>query len=188
MAMKTLPERFHVFFRSRLSEDTHAELFEYIWSRYGRRISFYIANVVPFTHPAFEDVFQEVMFKIYRRLPEFNPMNSFKAWVYTIARNHSLDFIQKWEERMFANKGEPDGELRGSDDPESRVMAGEAGRRIDAYLASLTSRDREIAFLRFYENLSYQQIGRVVGMKPGTLRARVCHMRKDLAHELRSFL
>lgn len=177
-----------MFFRFSFREDKRHELFEYIWTQYGRRISYYIANIIPFTHPAFEDVFQEVMMKIYGGLSQFNPKRSFKAWIYTIARNHCLDFLKNRRERIFAGHTDSAEDLPGSDDPERRVMYGEALTRIDTYLDSLDSSNRQIAFLRFFENLSYKEIGRILEKHPGTLRARVHHLKRELAEQLRGFL
>lgn len=186
--MNTLREKFHVYFQSSRKEDRRIELFEYIWAAYGRRISFYIGNIIPVSHPAFEDVFQEIMLKIYRNLPRFNPLRSFKAWIYVIARNHCLDFVNNREEKIFAGKARPGGDPPGDDDPERMVMAGEAMDRIDACLSALDALDRQIAFLRFFEDLSYREIAQITGMNPGTLRARIHHIKKDLAHSLRGFL
>jgi RNA polymerase sigma-70 factor (ECF subfamily) len=42
-----------------------------------------------------EDLFQDVMLKVYRNLDRYNPLYSFNSWIYSIARNHCLNFINK---------------------------------------------------------------------------------------------
>jgi len=186
--MNTLREKFHVFIRSSFQDKRREELFEHIWHAYGRRIRYYIAQLIPFRHPAFEDVFQEIMLKIFRHLPDFNPARSFKAWVYTIVRHHCLDFLKNRQERLFAEKAEAGPEVPGTDDPEKAVLSGQAMARIEGFIRTLDPADREIAYLRFYENLRYREIGRILDKNPGTLRAKVHHWKKDLAEELRGFV
>jgi len=42
-----------------------------------------------------EDLFQEIMLKVFQNLSTYNPMYSFNTWIYTIARNHCVNYITK---------------------------------------------------------------------------------------------
>ncbi len=102
-----LNEKFRLFIKSSFGRETQTELFEYIWKNYRKKISFYISNLVSCQETHFEDIFQEVMLKIYNNLHTFNPAHSFKAWIYQISRNHCLDYL-KCHARRSVNAGELD--------------------------------------------------------------------------------
>lgn len=178
--MKRINEKFYVFLQSSLGDSKKTELFEYIWNHYSKKITFYISNLIPRQHPFFEDLFQEVMLKIYKNLHSFNPRHSFKAWIYTISRNHCLDFIKNKAEKMRSAQAVKDKDICTQDRPEDIVTRKETLYRIEQYMDSLPGDDREIAYLRFYENLRYRDISRILDMNINTLKSRIRLIRQDL--------
>ena len=115
-----LKEKFLVFIKSSFREDEKNELFTYIWQNYRKKISFYISNLIPIYHPQFEDLFQEVMLKIFNNLQTFDPSHSFKAWIYTISRNHCLDFLKSSDEKIKASPQASEEDIPDKNSPEKK--------------------------------------------------------------------
>ena len=59
---------------------------------YRKQLTFFIRN---FVRDEAEDIFQEVMLKVFQNIEKFNPLYPFSTWIYTIARNQSLNYINK---------------------------------------------------------------------------------------------
>jgi RNA polymerase sigma-70 factor (ECF subfamily) len=184
--MQELYERFYVFIRSAFGEKEKAGLFEFVWTHYHKRIGFYISNLIPFNHPSFDDIFQDVMIKIYENLHTFNPLHSFKSWIYRIARNHCIDYLKNKSESMYNSSDIEIERVEHNENPEKIFMHQELSRKIEQYLGTLPPRDREISFLRFYENMKYRDIGEILGMNVSTVKSRVYAIQKNLARELES--
>lgn len=177
--MDEISEKFSVYAQSSFGEPEKKELYEYIWKNWGRKISFYISNIVPSGDADFDDLFQDVMLRVYRNLHTFNPHHSFKAWIYTIVRNRCLDFLKNKDNKGPAGLRRADldtsaaGTAPASTDPETRLIRKDLSARIDQFLQSLDPVEREISFLRFYEGLSYKEIGGVVDLSANSVKSKV---------------
>jgi RNA polymerase sigma factor (sigma-70 family) len=180
----TIAELFYVYIRSSFGGAEKKQLYDYIWNHYRRRIAFYISGYVSPSHPGFDDLLQEVMIKIYKSLHTFTPPHSFKAWTYQIARRHCLDFLKSRQERQAPAPLPADPPQPGAGSPESRLMQSELFDLIDRSLRSLPPLDQEISFLRFYENLRYREIARIVGVNANSVKARIHEIKEKLKKDL----
>lgn len=183
-----LKEKFLVFVKSSFSEDKKNELFAYIWKNYRKKISFYISNMIPARHPQFEDLFQEVMLKICISLHTFNPAHSFKAWIYTISRNQCLDFLKSKAEKLKPYQCASEDDMPDRNSPERIAIRNEIHEKIDQCINSLNLMDREIAYLRFYENLKYREISKIVNLNMNSTKARIRLIKIKLRKDLRRVL
>ena len=183
-----LKEKFHVFIKSSYKEDKKDELFSYIWKNYRKKISFYISNLIPIYHPQFEDLFQEVMLKIYNNLQTFNPSHSFKAWIYRISRNHCLDYLKSKAEKLEYSHSASVENIPDRENPEKISISNETQKRLNQCIHSLDQRDREIAYLRFYENLKYKEISKIVNLNMNATKARIRLIKIKIRKKLRGVL
>jgi RNA polymerase sigma-70 factor (ECF subfamily) len=181
-----ISEKFLLFIRSSFAPKQKADLYEYICKNYQRRIAFYVSQIIPPGHDYYQDVCQEVMIKIYNHLDTFNPLHSFKAWIFKIARHQCLDLVKSREEKQRKlSRGDPDivGSGSGSD-PERLFMRQELLERIDSFVGQLPPLEREICYLRFYENLKYREIGDIVGLDIAAVKSRIHSLKIDLQRRL----
>ncbi|NPV02409.1 MAG: sigma-70 family RNA polymerase sigma factor [Brevinematales bacterium] len=153
-------------------------LFEGIWDEYGKNLLYYIRKISGNSSDA-EDMLQEIMLKIYENLDKYSPEYAISTWVYTIARNHCRDTYRKRavetitiaDEEIFAARGGT---------PESLVISGDLNERTGYFISRLPDAEREIAFLRFYEEMPYREISGITGTPEGTLKSKVHDIRKRL--------
>ena len=118
-------------------------------------------------------------------LHTFNPLYSFKAWLYKIARNHSLDYLKNKNNRIYSSDG-----LEGMDDkkknnPEEIILTDNLLNRIDQIINSMEITDREIAYLRFYENISYKDISKIVKINANTVKSRVRLIKRKIREKIK---
>ncbi|MEN8154068.1 MAG: sigma-70 family RNA polymerase sigma factor [Acidobacteriota bacterium] len=183
--MKNVYERFFIFIQSSFGKKEKEDLYDFIWKNYKKKISFYISNIIPYSHPDFEDMIQEVMIKIHKNLHTFNPMHSFKAWVYKIARNHSLDYVKNKQNSFHSSAGLENAEGLKRNNPEEIIIIDNIISRIDQIIDSLESTDREIAYLKFYENIRYKDISSIINMNPNTVKSRIRLIKRVIREKLK---
>lgn len=172
-----------IYTRSRMGDASARSIFEEIWHHFYPRIYVFVRRM-PVDINEVEDLVQEIMLKAYRKLRSYRPDYAFSAWIYTIARNHCLD-------RMKSN-GLRDIQQSNMDtvpgrypSPEVQAIQNEEIRRLGEMIKLLPGNDQHIAFLKFYEGMSYQQISSVLSIPVGTLKYRVHAIRRRITSQER---
>lgn len=134
-----------------------------------------------------EEVLQDTFEYAFRRIDQYNASRSaLKTWLYQIAvsrcRNKrrrkwlpTIPFTQPLKERLVdTNAAHPD-ELLDLSERQIKVWSA---------LASLSTKLRETAVLRYYEGLTYAEIGQVLSIPPKTAESRMRLAHKALAKQL----
>lgn len=136
-----------------------------------------------------EDLLGEVFVCIVRSLPGFTGDESdFRAWTFTCARNCLIDAWRRDGRRPLEYV--PDEILMSaaeSDSAEAEVMRRLAYKRVVATLATLTSHQREIIFLRIVVGLSIDEVARVLGRSSGSVKSLqsrgLAALRREISRE-----
>jgi len=141
------------------------------------------------------DLSQEIFLRIYRHLDGFRGRSSLKTWIYRVAVNHCRSRLRRRAlvfERLAPRRSpglEDEDPLENLADPrrspEERALAGDAERVLQAALDELPAAFREAVVLRDVEDLSYEEIAEVLGVRIGTVRSRIARGRRRLAERLR---
>lgn len=161
-------------------------LFRNIWREYSSPLLYFLRHYSPADA---EDLLQEVMLKIFENLTTYNPLYSFRTWIYTIARNHALNHLKKRSTRDREHT-DPIDTVRlhaAEDTAETPLIAAELTRIIDGVLSQLDAEQRQIAFLRFSEGLSYREIAQMLSIPAGTVKSRLHHIKKRLHERLEHY-
>ncbi len=125
-----------------------------------------------------EDAAQEVLAKLWRAdaVPE-----RFRAWVYTVARNHCLNLRRGRARRRDAEPLRSDVELfRTVSGAATRLVRREEAARIAALVASLGEAEREVVRMRYGEELSRDEIAEVLGVPTSVVKSRLYEAMKKL--------
>jgi RNA polymerase sigma-70 factor (ECF subfamily) len=145
-----------------------------------------IADSVLLDHHLAEDAAQEAFAAACRQLDRLKAPERFGPWIASICRNVARDMRRDSQrqrlciERCLAHDrpGEPDGDGSGGTDDRRRVVLAEA-------LARLPGPLREVLFLRFYNEMSYRQMARVLGATEQMIDGRIRRAKKKLSGHLR---
>lgn len=168
--------------RAKRGDDEAAELL----FRTHRRGAFLLAFQILGNRQDALDATQDSFVRFLTTLDRFRPGRPVEPWLYTIVRNRCRDLLRRRQVR----KWEP---LEGDDhrwrpelvdpgaDPRRDAMRGELRRRVWAGLARLSPDHREIVVLRDFQDLTYDEIARVLDIPQGTVMSRLHRARKRLA-------
>lgn len=138
------------------------------------------------------DLSQESFLKAWKGLETFHFEAAFSTWLYRLTSNACLDFLrsQKRRRTVSLTVEDEDGEEAQMDypddapTPEQAAIASEDRELLKKALASLDEEAREIITLRVIEELSYETIARVLGVKEGTVKSRLSRARDKLKKNL----
>lgn len=134
------------------------------------------------------DASQEAFFRAYRALPRFRRESRFSVWLYRLASNICLDMLRRRPSVPYLSlTDEDDGDLPLPDTrpgPQEALERTELRRAVQAGIAALPPEFRQALVLREVNGLSYDDIARVTGLEPGTVKSRIFRARKKLAQIL----
>jgi RNA polymerase sigma factor (sigma-70 family) len=164
--------------------------FEVLYHRYHRRIHAYVLGMVK-DHGRTEDVTQEVFVSALRRMRETEQPLAFKPWLYQIAKNGCIDAFRR-SRRAEEVSYDADDALAPADhskligsgpSPDAAVAAKQDLDNLCGAFGGLNETHHEILVLRELEGLSYQEIGRRMGMSRPAVESTLFRARRRLTEE-----
>jgi RNA polymerase sigma factor (sigma-70 family) len=161
------------------------EAFTELMRRYQERV-YWVSRRIVGSHEEADDVAQEAFIKAYTSLGDFRGDSSFYTWVYRIAVNLSLNAVRK---RQVLNYLQDSTLLRRifplEEDPEKAVEARELETRLEQAVARLPEKQRAVFALRYYEELTYEEIAKILKTSVGGLKANYFHALKKVQQYLK---
>lgn len=128
-----------------------------------------------------EDVTSAIFLKLCRSLSSFRGDAKFSTWIYTVANNAVMDFVRRRRYNVSLDTqlptGDGDSVSREIEDdapgPEDRVADADFARYVYSKLDALPPGQRSVIELRYFMELSYQQIADELGVELGTVKSRL---------------
>jgi RNA polymerase sigma-70 factor (ECF subfamily) len=145
---------------------------------YDPRLRYFLRKLVHQTHLV-DDLLQEVWLDVHRGLPKLRELAAFRSWLYRIARDRAMRHLRKREPVAALPE---DFELL--EEVDETAFTFEDVAHIHAALDQLPPAQREVLVLRYLEAMSYNEIGQVIAVPPGTVRSRLHYAKQTLRHEL----
>jgi RNA polymerase sigma-70 factor, ECF subfamily len=122
-----------------------------------------------------DDVYQTSLLQAFLHLPRFSGHSSFRVWLHVIARHRCLDALKvSRNQRKHLRQAEQLPEVPAPQDtPEEALLRKCTHTALRAELRRLPTQAHQALMLRYYEQLSYEEMGRRCAEQPATLRVRV---------------
>jgi RNA polymerase sigma-70 factor (ECF subfamily) len=146
------------------------QVFNGIVKQYSERLYWHVRRMVG-SHEDADDLLQEIFLKIWTALPSFRGEAQLYTWVWRIATNETLNFLRKEKVRALLRFSSAD-ELAAQ-----RVMADpyfngtDAEREMAKAVARLPEKQRQVFIMRWWDELSYEEISAITGTSVGALKA-----------------
>lgn len=165
--------------------------FEALVTKYQQRVYNLALRMTCNEEDAF-DLAQEAFLKAWRGLETFQYESAFSTWLYRLTSNACLDFLraQKRKKTVSLTYEDDEGEetqidvLDPAPTPEQAALASEDREQLRRALDALDDESREIITLRVIDDLRYDQIAEVLGIKEGTVKSRLSRAREKLKKKL----
>lgn len=159
--------------------------FEYLVRRYQKRLHSFVRRVVG-DHQAAQDVVQESFISLYKTIDRVDTGKKFSTYVFSIARNKAISHLRSLKKQISLE------EITVMDEDESLyegLIASEARHTVGKALARLEEKYRRVIRLYYFDDLSYEEIGKTMRIPVNTVRTHLSRakiaLRKLLQHETR---
>ena len=160
--------------------------FNFIVRKYQKKVYWVVRKMV-LDHDDADDLTQEVFLKLYRSIGDFRGECKFFTYVYKIAINYSLNHLVK-NKKMYKRKSDLEDEFIMSTDKiaDEELNSKEKTLLLEEAIRSLPEQQRAVFNLRYYENLTYDEIANIMNKSVGGMKANYFHAIKKLEKFLKS--
>ncbi|MEZ4803801.1 MAG: sigma-70 family RNA polymerase sigma factor [Gelidibacter sp.] len=134
-----------------------------------------------------EEVAQDTFVKVFRSLHKFKGESKFSTWIYKVAYNTCLDRIKRNKRQMceVAIDEFTEHEVKSIDNALDKLEKHEQQEAIQECLHLLPSEDSFLLTLYYFEDLSLEEISKIVDMEANTVKVKLFRCRKKLASILK---
>lgn len=176
--------------RKALAEEM--DYFSCLYERYAARLRRYIRRLTLTSEEEAADILQEAFIRIWTHLHDYDSRFSLSTWLYRIVHNQAISFLRRkkafgrdqtipWNETLLPDVADDDG----ADTAEALQLQ---DRRTHAVLAQLPLPYQEVLLLKFFENMTYEEISDVLKIPEGTVATRINRAKKVFAEQSKSVL
>jgi RNA polymerase sigma-70 factor (ECF subfamily) len=148
--------------------DAYATLVE----RYGGR-AYNIALRITNDRDAANDCAQEAFIRAYRALHQYDPALPFGPWLFRIATNASLNYVQRWRAHDAAVDELPDAPDDQDEGPEATAVRRDELAEVISAMEELPAPYRAALTLRHMQQLSYQEVADALEIPLGTVKTHL---------------
>ena len=127
-----------------------------------------------------DEVAQEALLSAWKALPNFRGESQFSSWLYQLTTHAAIDLMRREKRQIAAaditevNAADP------APSPQQQAEQSEQREIVRDAILQLAPEQREVVVLRFMEELSYEEIGAVLKLPPGTVKSRLNRAKAQL--------
>ncbi|HLC83873.1 MAG TPA: sigma-70 family RNA polymerase sigma factor [Bacteroidia bacterium] len=165
-----------------------------LMGRYRDSVYFMLLKMVNNKDDA-DDLTIEAFGKAFKRLSQYTPNYAFSTWLFKIASNNCIDFIRRKKmttfsiDRTFENDegGEMSMDIKAEGlNPEENMVKKQKVKHMHEVVEKLKPRYRILVEMRYFDELSYEEIAEKLDLPLGTVKAQLFRAREFLANILRN--
>lgn len=143
-----------------------------------------------------DDLTIEAFGKAFRRLHTYTPQYSFSTWLFKIATNNGVDYVRRQRATLLSLEATLEVENSTSHtaatlhalcmdepDPEERYIITQRNHLLRELLEQMSERYRQVIQLRFFEELSYEEMATRLSIPVGTIKSNI-HRAKELLYDV----
>jgi RNA polymerase sigma factor (sigma-70 family) len=151
-------------------ERTRNEAFNLLISKYQEKIYWHVRLLV-IDHDDADDLVQDVFIKVWKNLAKFRSDSKLYTWIYRIATNECITFLNKKKQRNQTSLDEVSSELSESLVASSYFNGDKIQMKLQQALLTLPEKQRLIFNMKYYDELKYDEISEILGTSVGALKA-----------------
>jgi RNA polymerase sigma factor (sigma-70 family) len=163
--------------------DTQSYGFNLLVREYQRRVYGMVRKMV-IDHDDANDITQEVFIKIHKSIGTFREDSQLFTWIYRIATNECLTFLNKKKRRFFLPIEDVSGQLSAALDQNVLLTGDEIQMKLQKAVLTLPDKQRLVFNMKYFEDLSYEQMAEVTNTSVGALKASYHHAVKKIEESL----
>jgi RNA polymerase sigma-70 factor (ECF subfamily) len=153
--------------------------FTAIIKKYQERLYWHIRRLV-ITHEDTNDVLQNVFIKVWNALENFREDSQLYTWLYRIATNESLTFLEQQKRRTSVSFNDVETSLSNKIKADQGFDANKLEWKLQLGIQQLPEKQRIVFNLRYYDEMPYEEMSRILETSEGALKASYHHAAKKI--------
>ena len=159
--------------------DTKESAFTSILKKYQGKLYWHIRRMV-IDHDDANDVLQNMFIKVWKGLENFREDSQLYTWLYRIATNESLTFIEQQKKRSSVSLSDVETGLENKLKADTNFDANRLEWKLQLGIQQLPEKQRVVFNLRYYDEMPYEEMSRVLETSEGALKASYHHAAKKI--------
>lgn len=144
--------------------------FKKLLDLYQQRLYWHIRKLV-ITHENADDVLQNTFLRVYKSLPNFQQKSTLSTWMFRIAYNESLRFLDQNKHKNHDTVEEVQQRHLDNLVSDPYFEGEEVQLKLQRVLSELPERDRQVFQMKYYDDLKFREIAEITGVVEGTLKS-----------------
>lgn len=153
--------------------------FAQIMKKYQERLYWHIRRMVV-VHEDAHDVLQNMFIKVWKNLDNFREDSQLFTWLYRIATNESLTFLDQQKKRATISISNEDYDLTDKIAASSHFDSNKLEWKLQLAIQKLPPKQRVVFNLRYYDEMPYAEMSKVLETSEGALKASYHHAVKKI--------
>mgnify|MGYP006373976353 CR=1 FL=1 len=158
---------------------TKEKAFTAIVKKYQEKLYWHIRRMVV-EHEDANDVLQNMFIKVWKGLENFREDSQLYTWLYRIATNESLTFLEQQKKRSSVSLGDVENGLSNKLKSDQHFDANKLEWKLQIAIQQLPEKQRVVFNLRYYDEMPYEKMSRVLETSEGALKASYHHAVKKI--------
>ncbi len=158
---------------------TKERAFTGIIKKYQEKLYWHIRRMIV-DHEDTNDVLQNMFIKVWKGLENFREDSQLYTWLYRIATNESLTFLSQQKKRSSVSLNDVENGLSNKLKSDSNFDANKLEWKLQLGIQSLPEKQRLVFNLRYYDEMPYEEMSRVLETSEGALKASYHHAAKKI--------
>ncbi len=164
---------------------TKEQAFTAIIKKYQEKLYWHVRRMVV-DHDDANDVLQNVFIKVWKGLENFREDSQLYTWLYRIATNESLSFLEQQKKRSTVSFNDMESGLSNKIKADTNFDANRLEWKLQLAIQQLPEKQRLVFSLRYYDELPYQDMSRILDTSEGALKASYHHAAKKIEEFLKN--
>lgn len=150
-----------------------------IIKKYQEKLYWHIRRMVV-EHEDANDVLQNMFIKVWKALDNFREDSQLYTWLYRIATNESLTFIEQQKKRASVSLSDVENGLSNKLKADKNYDSNKVEWKLQLAMQQLPEKQRVVFNLRYYDEMPYEEMSRVLETSEGALKASYHHAVKKI--------
>ena len=158
---------------------TRERAFTGIIKKYQEKLYWHIRRMIV-DHDDTNDVLQNMFIKVWKGLENFREDSQLYTWLYRIATNESLTFLSQQKKRSFVSLSDVETGLSNKLKSDTNFDANKLEWKLQLGIQNLPEKQRLVFNLRYYDEMPYEEMSKILDTSEGALKASYHHAAKKI--------
>ncbi len=161
--------------------------FHMLVQEYQKRVYWHIRKMV-IDHDDADDLTQETFIKVWKKIKGFKNQSKLYTWIYKIATNTCLSFLEKKKKRFLLPIKDVHKELTSKVNALDLNEGEEIQRKLQRAVIKLPNKQKLVFNMKYYDEMKYEEISEILDTSVGSLKATYHHAVKKIEEELKRYI